>query len=180
MQLPMPPPAVPQPEATMVVSVEHPQPMNTAPPAGPPAAKARKSGRCWKCAVNTHATKDCKVVHYCLVCDNAAHPTVRCPILKLPKPVGYLVGCGNDATLNLHLPESVHKPHLLPSGRRQRWCKFQGRWCHLQLFRVWWHVCALVMLIGSGKQLRMGRMPILSLFPLPMTWRGSTACRWGF
>jgi hypothetical protein len=86
------------------------------PTAGAQIAKAKKGGRCWKCAVNTHATKDRKVVRYCLVCDNAAHPTVRCPILKLPKPVGYLVGCGNDATLNLHLPDSVHKPHLLPSG----------------------------------------------------------------
>nr|XP_051197159.1 vegetative cell wall protein gp1-like [Lolium perenne] len=30
-------------------------------------AKQKKVGRCWKCAVNTHATKDCKVPHYCLV-----------------------------------------------------------------------------------------------------------------
>jgi hypothetical protein len=55
-------------------------------------------------------------VHYSLVCDNAAHPTIRCPILKLPKPLGYFVGCGNDATLNLHLPDSVHKPHMIPTG----------------------------------------------------------------
>jgi hypothetical protein len=96
--------------------MDPPQMLNTAPAAAPPTVKAKKGGRCWKCAVNTHATKECKVIHYCLVCDNAAHPTVRCPILKLAKPVGYLVGCGNDATLDLLLPASVHKPHLLPSG----------------------------------------------------------------
>jgi hypothetical protein len=50
-----------------------------------------------------------------LVCDSFAHPTVWCPILKLPRPLGF-VGCGDDATLNLHLPDSVHKPHLIPSG----------------------------------------------------------------
>jgi hypothetical protein len=35
--------------------------------------------------------------------------------LKLPKPLGYFVACGDDATLNLHLPDSLHKPHLIPS-----------------------------------------------------------------
>jgi hypothetical protein len=101
-QQPMPPPTAPYQEAPMAVSMEPPQLMNTAPAAGPPTAKAKKSGCRWKCVVNTHATKDCKVVHYC-ICDNAAHPTVRCPILNLPKLVGYLVGCGNDATLDLIL-----------------------------------------------------------------------------
>ncbi|KAM0844741.1 hypothetical protein ACQ4PT_056862 [Festuca glaucescens] len=48
--------------------------------------------------------------------DTGCADSVRCPILKLPKPLGYFVGCGNDATLNLHLPDSVHKPHLMPSG----------------------------------------------------------------
>jgi hypothetical protein len=28
-----------------------------------------KPGKCWKCPVDTHATKDCKALHYCLVCD---------------------------------------------------------------------------------------------------------------
>jgi hypothetical protein len=36
--------------------------------------KGKKSGKCWKCAVNSHATKDCTVQHYCLVCDNFKHP----------------------------------------------------------------------------------------------------------
>jgi len=40
---------------------------------------------CWKCRVYTHMSKDCKVVHYCYICDNSAHPTRRCPIEKVPK-----------------------------------------------------------------------------------------------
>jgi hypothetical protein len=78
--------------------------------------RPQKAARCWKCAVNTHATKDCKVTHFCLVCDTDRHPTVRCPILKLPKPQGYFVGCGDFATLDVHLPDSIHKPHLIPTG----------------------------------------------------------------
>jgi hypothetical protein len=66
--------------------------------------------------VNSHATKDYKVTHYCLVCDTDHHPTVHCPIPRLPKPQGYFVGCGDFATLDVHLPDSVHKPHLIPSG----------------------------------------------------------------
>jgi hypothetical protein len=91
-------------------------PVGDTPVADVAVVKPKKGGRCWKCAVNSHTSKECKVVHYCLVCDNDKHPTNRCPILKLPKPVGYFVGCGDDATLNLHLPDSVHKPHLIPTG----------------------------------------------------------------
>jgi hypothetical protein len=36
--------------------------------------------------------------------------------MKLPNLLGYFVGCGDNATLNLHLPDSVHKPHLIPFG----------------------------------------------------------------
>jgi hypothetical protein len=91
-------------------------PVVEAPIADNVAGKTKKGIRCWKYAVNTHTSKDCKVVHYCLVCDTNNHPTIRCPILKLPKPLGYFVGCGDDATLNLHLRDSVHKPHLIPSS----------------------------------------------------------------
>jgi hypothetical protein len=107
----------PQPAPTPIGLADvPPQPAMAAPTVEVASRKTKKGGRCWKCAVNTHATKDCKVVHYCLVCDNAAHPTVRCPILKLPKPLGYFVGCGNDATINPRLPDSVHKPHLMSLG----------------------------------------------------------------
>jgi hypothetical protein len=41
---------------------------------------------------------------------------VRCPILKLPKPQGYFVGCGDFDTLDVHLPDSAYKPHLIPTG----------------------------------------------------------------
>jgi hypothetical protein len=78
--------------------------------------KSQKVARCWKGVVNTHATKDCKVTHYCLVCDTDRHPMVRCPILKILKPQGYFVGCGDFATLDVHLPDLVHKPHLVPTG----------------------------------------------------------------
>jgi hypothetical protein len=87
-----------------------------APDPAAPVGKQKKAGRCWKCAVNTHATKDCKVIHYCLVCDSGAHPTIRCPVLKLPRPTSFFVGCGNDATLDLQLPDSVYKPQLITSG----------------------------------------------------------------
>jgi hypothetical protein len=51
-----------------------------------------KSGKCWKCSIDTHASKDCKVQHYCLVCDTMTHPTLRCPTLKLPKPQAFVGG----------------------------------------------------------------------------------------
>jgi hypothetical protein len=51
-----------------------------------------KPGKCWKCSVDTHATKDCKAQHYCLVCDTSTHPTLRCPTLKLPKPQAFVGG----------------------------------------------------------------------------------------
>jgi hypothetical protein len=36
--------------------------------------KPKRIGKCWKCAVDTHATKDCTVLHYYLVCNNVGHP----------------------------------------------------------------------------------------------------------
>ena len=63
--------------------------------------KPKKSLKCWKCSVDTHATKDCPVQHYCLVCDNTEHPTTRCPTLRLPKPSALTAGYGTDETLFL-------------------------------------------------------------------------------
>jgi hypothetical protein len=34
----------------------------------------------------------------------------------MPKPLAYFTGTGNIYTLNLHLPDNVYKPHLVPSG----------------------------------------------------------------
>jgi hypothetical protein len=34
--------------------------------------------------MDAHATKDCTVQHYCLVCDNFKHPTLICPALHAP------------------------------------------------------------------------------------------------
>jgi hypothetical protein len=76
--------------------------------------KGKKFGKCWKYAVDSHATKDCPVQHYCLVCDNFKHPTLRCPTLRLPRPLSYVAGEGTDDAL-LCLPDSVHKAHLAPT-----------------------------------------------------------------
>jgi hypothetical protein len=103
--------------APTVEVVPVPQQLPTAAPvAAAPVVKPKKVGRCWKCADNTHATKNCKVLHYCLVCDSGAHPTIRCPVLKTPKPMSSFVGCGNDATLDLQIPDSLYKPQLSYSG----------------------------------------------------------------
>ena len=79
-------------------------------------AKPKKATVCWKCAVNTHATKDCTAQHYCLVCDNTEHPTMRCPTLRLPKPSAFTAGFGTDETLFLQLPDSVFMAHLAPTS----------------------------------------------------------------
>lgn len=61
-------------------------------------AKAKKGVRCWKCAVDTHVAKDCTVQHYCYICDKVAHPTLRCPVLKLPRPNAFISGVGAEET----------------------------------------------------------------------------------
>jgi hypothetical protein len=87
---------------------------------------ALKPGKCWKCSVDTHATKDCKAQHYCLVCDTAAHPTLRCPTLKLPKPQAFVVGPACEESLCLRLPDSVYKAHLAPKGLPTALIKITG------------------------------------------------------
>ena len=65
----------------------------------PGSGKGKKANKCWKCAVDTHSTKSCPVKHYCLVCDNGAHPTLRCPTLRLPKPTAFSAGYGTEETI---------------------------------------------------------------------------------
>jgi hypothetical protein len=60
--------------------------------------KGKKPVKCWKCGVNSHATKDCTVHHYYLVCDKVAHPTARCPTLILLRPTMFVAGSGTDVT----------------------------------------------------------------------------------
>jgi hypothetical protein len=86
----------------------------------------QKSGKCWKCSVDTHATKDCKAQHYCLVCDTGAHPTLRCPTLKLPKPQAFVAGPACEESLCLRLPDSVYKSHLAPKGLPTALIKITG------------------------------------------------------
>jgi hypothetical protein len=78
--------------------------------------KGKKSLKCWKCAVDSHNTKDCTVQHFCIVCDNFEHPTARCPIVKLPKPYASVAGSGSQDTILLQLPDSVFKAHLAPKS----------------------------------------------------------------
>ena len=79
-------------------------------------AKGKNGAGCWKCFVDTHSSKECTVLHYCLLCDNSAHPTMRCPTLRLPKPAAFTAGFGTDDTLFLQLPDSVYKAHLVPTS----------------------------------------------------------------
>jgi hypothetical protein len=177
------PASVPSGMPAMMSSVEPiPLPVQT-PPVVPvpvaPATKQKKVGRCWKCAVNTHATKDFKVIHYCLVCDSGAHPTIRCPILKLPKPMSFFVGCGNDVTLDLHLPDSVYMPQLIPLEHLQPWYRCQERGLsQRQIFRVLWPACVLKIPHGSLRRW----LIVLTLFWLgslqKRTFRGLMVCRW--
>jgi hypothetical protein len=85
-----------------------------------------KPGKCWKCSVDTHATKDCKVQHYCLVCDTSSHPTLRCPTLKLPKPQAFVGGPACEESLCMRLPDSVYQAHLAPKGLPTAFIKISG------------------------------------------------------
>jgi hypothetical protein len=87
---------------------------------------AKKVVKCWKCAVDTHATKECKVQHFCLVCDNGAHPTVRCPTLKMPRQLSFVAGSGCEDSLFLQLPGSAFKAHLAPKGSPTALIKIVG------------------------------------------------------
>jgi hypothetical protein len=71
------PPSAPPPVSVPPVSVLPHSTIGSTPNV-PPAleqAKTKRTGKCWKCAVDTHATKDCTAQNYCLVCNNGAHPT---------------------------------------------------------------------------------------------------------
>ena len=71
--------------------------------------KTTKGVRCWKCAADTHAAKDCPVQHYCYICDKIAHPTLRCPVLKLTKPHAFVSGVDAEETYFAQLPDYVVK-----------------------------------------------------------------------
>lgn len=78
--------------------------------------KAKKPVWCWKCANDTHISKECKVQHYCYICDKLAHPTVRCPVLKNPRPTAFVAGVGTYETFFTTLPDSVVKDDLTPNA----------------------------------------------------------------
>jgi hypothetical protein len=91
-----------------------------------PNVEGKKVGKCWKCSVDTHATKDCKVQHYCLVCDTGSHPTLRYPTLRLPKPQAFVGGPACEESLCMRLPDSVFKAHLAPKGSPTALIKITG------------------------------------------------------
>jgi hypothetical protein len=78
--------------------------------------KTKKPVWCWKCANDTHISKECKVQHYCYICDKLAHPTVRCPVLKNPRPTAFVAGVGTYETFFTTLPDSVVKDDLAPNA----------------------------------------------------------------
>jgi hypothetical protein len=44
----------------------------------------------------------------------------------LPRPTSFFVGCGNDATLDLQLPDSVYKPQLITFGAPTAFVQVSG------------------------------------------------------
>src|SRR3954469_16802687 len=49
-----------------------------------------------------------------LSCNNSAHPTAKCPPLKMPKPTMIVAGNGTEDTLFNQLPDSIFKANLTP------------------------------------------------------------------
>lgn len=127
--------------------------------------KAKKGAPCWKCAVDTHALKDCKEKHYCYICDDDAHPTLRCPVLKTPKPSAFVSRLGTDDCYFAQLPDSVVKDHLAPARSPIARIQVSGTMVpavviESQIARYTWST-----LSGSGKPFRMVMMLILSAPP---------------
>ena len=81
--------------------------------------KSKKGNKCFKCATDSHTTKACPIKHYCLVCDNAAHPTFRCPTLRLPKPTCFTTGSGVPETMFVQFPDSVYDGYELVNPKRK-------------------------------------------------------------
>jgi hypothetical protein len=77
--------------------------------------KPKKGIWCWKCSITSHAAKDCKVKHYCYICDKHAHPTIRCPVLNMPRPYVYVCVTGLLETYFTTFPDSVVHEELTPS-----------------------------------------------------------------
>ena len=82
---------------------------------------------CWKCKAKTHATKDCTVEHYCYVCDNAKHPTSKCPTLKLPKSTTFVAGFGDEDLMFTQFPDSVYKAQIAANSDPTACVVVQGR-----------------------------------------------------
>ena len=62
--------------------------------------------------MNTHATKECPAKHYCFICENAKHPTPKCPSLKLPRPSVLVAGQGNKDAMFIQFPDNLFKARV--------------------------------------------------------------------
>ncbi|KAE8770614.1 hypothetical protein D1007_57610 [Hordeum vulgare] len=76
-------------------------------------AKKAKT-QCWKCEVDTHATKNCTIEYYCYICDSSSHPLKKCPNMKLPRPCLFVDGMGSKETMFAQFPDIVHNGQLFP------------------------------------------------------------------
>jgi hypothetical protein len=54
----------------------------------------------------------------------------------MPKPLAYFTGTGNIDTLNLHLPDNVFKPHLVPSGAPTALVRVSGDSVHAKIIQA--------------------------------------------
>jgi hypothetical protein len=78
-------------------------------------AESKKGVWCWECSDNSHAAKDCKVKHYCYICDKKAHPTACCPVHKMPRPYVFVSGFGLLETYFTAFPDYMVNEDLTPS-----------------------------------------------------------------
>jgi hypothetical protein len=53
---------------------------------------------------------ECTAVVYCEICKSTDHASIRCPILKQPKPVAHLVGQAADPLASFYIPHAPIQP----------------------------------------------------------------------
>src|SRR5688500_3072676 len=48
--------------------------------------------KCGRCTKKGHIAAKCTAEIYCVICDSHDHLNLKCPILKMPRPVAHAVG----------------------------------------------------------------------------------------
>lgn len=77
-----------------------------------PAAKAKKPRPpfCYRCKCNGHLPAVCKADLNCIICNKKdSHLSIKCPILKMPKPNASLLGFGKNELGFLQVPDFDYK-----------------------------------------------------------------------